>query len=289
MRLCFIAHQGTKEGAGLFMVDQIDYLQRQGATLFAILPSAGRLQDAMMERGVETAIVSNAWWIRPRWHESADAYVEAFTAARRMAALMRRWSVDVAYTQTVVAPAGPIAAALAGIPHIWHIHEFSYNPRAIEMGLPRPVLARLIDLTSNFVFFNSQAVADEWRSLISQDKTRVVYNWISPIADNAAPDISDDVAQSLMADKAVCVVTIVGSIVPWKRQMDAVRAVGALLNEGLNVALLVVGPAVDPSFRAELVAVVEQNGWANRIRFVGYTEHPRRVMRAARVGLLCSG
>ena len=120
------------------------------------------------------------------------------------------------------------------------------------------------------------------------DKTRVVYNWISPSADNAAPDISDDVARSLIADKAVCVVTIVGSIVPWKRQMDAVRAVGALLNEGLNVALFVVGPAVDRNVQAELVAVVEENGWANRIRFVGYTEHPRRLMRAAHVGLLCS-
>ena len=288
MRLCFIAHQATKEGAGLFMVDQIDYLQRRGVTLYAILPSGGPLHDAMLERGVETAVVPSAWWIRPHWHESADAYAEALTAARRMAALMRGWAVDVAYTQTVVAPAGPIAAALAGVPHIWHIHEFSYNPRAIEMGLSRAALARLIDLTSNFVFFNSQAVAGEWRDLIPGDKSRVVYNWVSPVADDAAPDISDAVARSLIADKAVCVAIIVGSIVPWKRQMDAVRAVGALLNEGLNVALLVVGPAVVPSFHAELVAVVEQNGWANRIRFVGYVEHPRRLMRAAHVGLLCS-
>ena len=288
MRLCFIAHQGTKEGAGLFMLDQIDYLQEQGATIFAILPDRGRLHDALTERGVDAAIVPSAWWTRPRWQESPRAYGDALAAAHQMAALFRDWAIEVAYTQTIVAPAGPLAAVLAGIPHIWHIHEFSYNPRAIEMGLPKESLARLVDLTSNYVFFNSKAVAGEWSGLISEEKTRVVYNWVSPRADDAAPDIADDVARALLADKTVCVVTMVGSIVPWKRQMDAVRAVGNLLNEGFNVALLLVGPTLHPDFQRELMEIAEQSGWTERIRFVGYTEHPRRIMRAARVGLVCS-
>jgi glycosyltransferase involved in cell wall biosynthesis len=288
MRVCFIGHQGTKEGAGFFMLDQIDYLRERGATIFAILPGDGALADALSEREIEFAIVPNDWWIKPHWAGQDEDYGRAVIAARTMADLFERWAIDVVYTETVVAPAGAFGAAFAGLPHIWHMHEFAYNPSAIEMAMPKESWARVIDLTSNYVFFNSRAVAADWNGLFPAEKTRVVYNWTSPSFDDAPSDVSDSVARALLLDDKTFVATIVASILPLKRQIDAVRAIGTLINEGLNVALLVVGPVVDDAYQQTLTDLVQQNHWENRIRFVGFTNHPHRIMRESNVTLVCS-
>jgi len=115
------------------------------------------------------------------------------------------------------------------------MHEFAYNPTSIEMAMPRESWARVIDLTSNYVFFNSRAVAADWSGLFSADKTRVVYNWTSLTFDDVAVDTSDVVARALLSDEKTFVATIVASIHPLKRQIDAVQAVGNLLREGLDL------------------------------------------------------
>lgn len=286
--MCFIAHQGTKEGAGLFMLDEIDYLLRHGVSVSAVLPWDGPLADALAERGVEFAFVPNAWWTKSRGLDSRGAYENAITAARTMAAVFLQWKIDVVYTETVVAPAGAIGAALAGLPHVWHIHEFSYNPMGIEMAIPKASLARLMDVSSNFVFFNSKVVAREWEGHLPLEKTRVVYNWTSTPVDDALPELSDDISRSLLTSRTSFIAVIVGSVVPLKRQRDAVEAVGTLLNEGLDIALLVVGPATNSMYQSELQSIVQRNRWDAKIRFLGYTPNPHRIMQHADVTLMCS-
>jgi glycosyltransferase involved in cell wall biosynthesis len=288
MRVCFIGHQGTKEGAGFFMLDQIDYLRQKGVTIFAILPGDGALADALTERRIEFAIVPNDWWIKPHWLGRDEDHGRAVVAAHKMADFFRRWAIDVVYTETSVAPAGAFAAAFAGLPHIWHLHEFAYNATGIQMALPRESWARVIDLTSNYVFFNSKAVGADWEGLFPAEKTRVVYNWTAQTFDDGAVDTSDSVARALLNSESTFVATIVASIHPLKRQIDAVQAVGNLLREGVDVALLVVGPVVDQAYHATLTDLVQQNRWENRIRFLGFSDHPHRVMRESGVMLVCS-
>ena len=285
MRICFVGHQASKEGAGRFMLDQIDYLLQHDVTVFAIVPEWGPLCDELVQRRVEIAVVPNALWNLPGALKARD-YEEAVVASRGMAGLFRQWAIDVVYTETSVVIAGALGAALAALPHVWHLHEFSYNPRAIEMALPRDTLARLMDLTSNFVFFNSKAVAREWDGLLPESKTRVVYNWTSfPADEGSAP--GDGHVRSLFKETTF-VATIVGSIVPFKRQMDAIRAVGCLVREGIDIGLLVVGPPLHEPYYNSLVKLVDENGWRAIVRFAGYTENARQLMRESDVTLVCS-
>jgi len=290
MRICFIGHQGTKEGAGNFMLDQVDYLQSKNVTVFAILPENGPLGEALALRGVEFRTVKNPWWTKGQFQGTEAEYRLTSNSANQMAELFRRWKIDLVYTQTVVAPAGPMAAAMAGKPHVWHIHEFSYNPECIEMAIPQKELGRLMELTSNHIIFNSRAVAAEWDNYLPAAKTKIVRNWISPEQKSLAKNDLDakSAAPELSAATDQFVIAMVASVLPWKRQFDAVKAVANLLRENFDVLLLVVGPVLDESYLNDIKAFVKKHGLEDKVRFLGYQKNPAQIMKQARVTLVCS-
>jgi glycosyltransferase involved in cell wall biosynthesis len=156
------------------------------------------------------------------------------------------------------------------------------------MGVPKPQLARLIAQTSNRVYFASQAISNDWTAELANLQTRVVFNWTEVNKRQDAPEISDSVAVGYLNDPGVFVIAIIGSLVEWKRQADAVEAVGNLLRDGLNVALLVVGPEVDANYAGRLRQLAALQVHPERIRFCGYTESPEPVMREADLCLVCS-
>jgi glycosyltransferase involved in cell wall biosynthesis len=288
MRICFVGHQGTKEGAGRFMLDEIEYLRRAGHEVLAILPREGALTKTLTERRVEFRIVPTTWWTRAALKTTEPDYAASMVAARRIATELRDWRADIAYTHTIVVPIGALGAVLAGIPHVWHIHEFSYHPAAVEMAIPKALLARFIEQTSNLVFFNSKAVAAEWDGLLPNAPNALVYNWVTPKDGGSEIDISDLTARKLLCDEKTFVMAMVGSLVRWKRQSDAIEATAQLLDEGHDVALIIVGPSTDAKFAAELHALIHRRGLSGRVRVVGYTEHPDAILRAANVAVVCS-
>jgi glycosyltransferase involved in cell wall biosynthesis len=283
LRVCFVGHGATLEGAGRYLLDQARYLTDKGVTVFSILPRHGPLAERLSQSGVAVRYAPNHWWAVPV-KVTSEVLAHTGRAAALMATFIRDWKVDVLYSHTVVAPAGAIAAALAGRPHIWHIHEFAFNPGAIEMSVPKATLAALIDQTSNAVLFNSQAVEREWAGAFSAAKTRVVYNWVRP---TSAPAALPPEFAAFVNDDAY-VITIVGSIQRWKRQLDAVRAIDILRRRNLPVRLFVIGPVVEPDYQAEIERFVLEHDLGDYVRLVGYLDDPGRVVARAHASVLCS-
>lgn len=277
-------HQASKEGAGRFLLDQIDYLKTQAYAIFAVVPSMGPLCEALSERGVQFEILRNPWWTKAAFAGTPRERAATLAAARVMAGLFLRWEIDLVYTQTIVAPAGALAAAMAGKPHVWHIHEFSHNPECIEMTLPRPALAHLLNLTSNLIIFNSHAVASEWQGWLPANHTAIVRNWVNrkSVAAN-----EPQVAEFSLGGSRFNI-TVVGSVLPWKRQLDAVQATAQLIREGLDISLLMVGPFLNPAYRDQITAFIAEQGLQERIRLLGYVENPQRLMQSSQATVVCS-
>jgi len=282
-RVCFVGHGATLEGAGRYLLDQAGYLADRRATVFAILPRHGPLADRLSERGVAVRYAPNPWWARPV-NLTEDHLAHTARAARLMADIVLQLKVDVVYTQTIVAPTGAIAAALAGIPHVWHIHEFAFNPGAIEMSVPKHELADLMLQTSNIIVFNSRAVEREWAGMFPSTRTAIAYNWVAPF------EMSSELSQELPGLGAAdsYLITIVGSIQRWKRQLDAVRAVALLRRRGVPARLLVIGPFVERDYQAEIESFVRENGLSDHVQLLGFVDQPARIVSRAHVNVLCS-
>ncbi len=148
-----------------------------------------------------------------------------------------------------------------------------------------PALARFIDLSSNWIYFNSRAVRREWGALLPEAKTRIVYNWIKPRphANEPVPKVISE----LLARR--CFIAMqAGSVAPVKRPLDAIHAVWKLVQEGRNVALVLLGLTYENAYGQEINDFIAQHRLEDRVYLVGYVENPDLFMKHAHVGLICS-
>lgn len=287
LKVAFIAHEPTKEGAGCFLIDVIDFLLSKHVEMLVIVPSSGPLSEALIQRGVECRYVKSPWWWTCDCTEGVP-YRATMAAAYHMSAIVKEWGAQLVYTNSIVAPAGAFAAAFAGLPHMWHIHEFAYNPEAIEMSLPKRILATVMKQTTNVIIFNSHAVAREWDGLLEKTRTVVVYNWTHRNVDTQPGGHNVSLEQKIDNLRNRTFFTHIATVSRWKRQLDSLHALKKVVAEGHDVVLVFAGPINDPLYYQELCDYIRAHSLTDNVKFVGYVENPASALNQAVATLVCS-
>lgn len=165
---------------------------------------------------------------------------------------------------------------------VWHIHDM----------LPHNVVGKVVRLVaawrSSYIVAISNAVRNNFsNSKRLWAKTSIVYNGVD-MENNEANDIRHECGTS----EDTFVVAVVGQIAPWKRQLDAVRAFSLVSQRIENCEMWVVG---EPKFRAEnynyaheVKKLVQSLNLGDRVRFLGFREDIKNVMKSIDVLLVPS-
>jgi len=88
-------------------------------------------------------------------------------------------------------------------------------------------------------------------------------------------------------EQAATVCLVVASILPLKRQEDAVRAVALLKQQGVSAELWLVGDDTGP-YTQQLRSLAASENVGTEVRFLGFHEDPLSLQRAADLVLSCS-
>jgi glycosyltransferase involved in cell wall biosynthesis len=283
MRVAFIAHESTRGGAQLFLIDVIDFFHSKHIDVLAISPLPGPFTEALLQRGVECRYVKSPWWWTRNCKDGVP-YRETIDAAKQMVDILEEWGANIVYTNTIVAPAGPFAAALTGLPHIWHIHEFAYNQEAIEMHIPKQELAALMMQTTNLIIFNSHSVAHEWDGFFNKTRTAVVYNWI----DLGNHHEGEQLPGELPDLRGRSFFSHIAYVSRWKRQLDSLHALNKLVIEGYDIVLIFAGSIADQCYYQELCEYIHINNLDDNVRFIGHIDNPTSVLNQSVANLVCS-
>ncbi|HNV86165.1 MAG TPA: glycosyltransferase, partial [Candidatus Omnitrophota bacterium] len=180
-KICFISHSSAIGGAELSLLDLIDIMTAQKWDCRVILPSHGFLEDELCQRRVSWAIFPYVNWVtknRTRFYSSKKVppirnFVRAYLPIIRK---IGEWNPDVIYTNTSVINCGAVAAFFLKKPHIWHVREFVREDHRLNFFWPFKEIAHHIDLHSDAVIFNSEALARKYRGFISRGKLNVIGN-----------------------------------------------------------------------------------------------------------------
>jgi glycosyltransferase involved in cell wall biosynthesis len=185
---------------------------------------------------------------------------------------------------------GALAAMMAGVPHVWHIREFLSRPCFLK-----DQQRDFIRSASNRVIFNSQAVQADTIGSAQWHHASVIYNYVSPPAVSDLQPAKDSQAylpEQLLKDsrfRQAPKLLVLGAVQPYKRPLDAIRALALLKPKEADPHLLIVGSAksASPYFRS-LHSTARRLGIHDRVHFLGEVPYAYPVIQAADIMLICS-
>jgi glycosyltransferase involved in cell wall biosynthesis len=188
--------------------------------------------------------VRGAWWLRQ---------------------LLKESDVTLVVTNTGVVPAGPIAARLAGVAHLWYLREITASP-----GWYRSVMRRAAAFARSTIVTNSGAVA-AWFGDVAGSSPVVVHNAI---------DTSNQVEPPPAQPTAV----FVGRLTEgkgWDLFVDAAR----IVRDRIESARFVLAGGLAPGSGSDREAVVSRlravDPTETWLRWLGEVSDARAVMRDA--------
>lgn len=243
-----------------------------------MLPSRGELADDLEAAGVEVLMRPSLAVVR---RESitpgglARLAVASIADARWLSALARRRRIAIVHSNTSVVLGGACAAAIARIPHVWHVREIY-----ARFGRAWPPYRRLL-CSARALPCVSRAAAAQFRDR-GHGRVRVLHDGLAVEprradrgAARAALGLPDDIP----------VIAVLGRISDWKGQDVLVRALacGPLASRGA-VGLLAGEAWPGATERREaVVALAERLGVRDRLALVGFRDDVESVYGAADV------
>lgn len=280
MRILWASHSSQIGGAELCLLEGTTAVRNLGAEVVVVVPDSGPLGDRVRATGAEVLTVPYPRWAHPR--PSVLGRVSRLVTQARGAWCLRsvidEVRPDVVVTNTVTVPAAALAARLAGIPHVWYLHEYGDPNHGLQFDYGFKTSMHIVNACSDRVLVNSSALKRYVTPYLG--RTPVDYTHL------AVPtlDVSDP---ALIEVRAAFELVHVGRKQSGKRQEDAVRALALLRARGVDAALTLIGSA-DPEYDTYLRQLATDEGIAGRVRFVDHVPDPRPYVSGADVALMCS-
>jgi glycosyltransferase involved in cell wall biosynthesis len=238
-----------------------------------VLPDRGELTSDLEEAGLEVHIRSLS--VVRRQHLSARGMatlaIDAARDARALGELIRRRRIALVHSNTSAVLGGAAAAALARVPHIWHVREIYSGFGRLWRGYRRVLgTARALPCVS-------EATAAQFDA---RTPTHVIYDGLA-IDARRAPQ--HDARRALGIDPDKPLIAVLGRISEWKGQDVLVRALAEPALAARGALGLIAGepwPAAGHR-RQAVLDLADELGVSSRLHLVGFREDVSTIYGAA--------
>ena len=296
MKIVFITHYTSLYGANRSLLNLIEGLKSHNVESYVIVPAKGDITNALSELDVEFAVFPLKWWVSHfelkgnLWQKLVKVLRHKYHAAKRLrtnlnlvnklAEQLKKWNIDLVYTNSSVIPIGALIARKLRLPHVWHLREFidlDYNFRH-DWG--KKVFNYFVAKADRRIAI-SYAIRDYLVNNCSVDTTPVIYNGV---ASEAKFDRLYRTKQELPKSKRPYTFSLVGAINPCKGQEVAIKAFSLLLKKIPETQLLIVGDG-DISHLQQLTADLDL---VDKVKFWGHVDDPYQAYLNSDAVLMCS-
>lgn len=281
-RRLLVAHPSPDlYGSDRQMLETVAAALDAGWSVEAVLPTTGPLVALLRSRGASVRIsrfpVLRKSVLRPR--ELLRFVAESAAVILSLARSLRRDPPDVVYVNTLTIPVWLIAARLAGIGSICHVHEAEDDHRRIVASALVAPLA-----LADAIIANSQAARRALQAASSRTGRRAV------VVFNGVPGPADEPQPSTHRAGEPWRLALVARLSPRKGVDVALEAAAILLAQGRDVHLAVCG-TVFPGyewFEAQLRERIAQADLVGHVELLGYVHPTWPVLASADVVLVPS-
>lgn len=286
-RVLMLHHGAELYGSDRVFLRAAECLAGQSRVL-VVLDNPGLLEGELGALGIEVRVRRLGVMRKGRVRASRlpALVTEQIGAVAWLLRLIRRERVDLVYSNTAVVVTGAIAAALARVPHVWHVHELFTQPA----WMARLVGATVLALSARVVAV-SHAVS-RWLSGCRPSAAERIVVIHNPLVHEAeTPMTTTELKEAFGIPEGTTVVCLTGRINSRKGHLALVEAMRILRRRGRHhVVCLMVGNAFPGSehFVDELRTRIAEAGLDDRIKLLGFREDAYSIMGGCDVVLVPS-
>lgn len=276
-RILFVTNSGRLDGGSRDLISLLRRLSSDGIEPVVVLAEAGLFGAEVEKLGVKTVRISQPAWLgcgtMDSWLYSMRLLPKAVEEIR---SVIRKENISGVVTNASVIPAGALAAAIEGVPHLWIAREF-----VGQGGMVGPLDATLVHgcmgALSARVVCVSEALATAVAKTINLEKVAVVHSgidtgWFA----RCAPDHDNHVIVS------------VGTTTPEKGLDDLVEAACILAEDNLSFTVRVVGDFDLLSYKEKVEKRLLSLGIQQHFQFINFQKDIRPCLDRAAVACMPS-
>lgn len=225
MRIFLSSHGAGPYGAERVLLEMARHLARRGHDVTLDFPHEGPAVDLAHDiEGVRTQITRRARLPR-NGTELVRFALDAAPATLRLGRVIRDGGYEIVWANTVVNPFAALAARLANVPVVWHLHERNFP------GSLGRLFSRLIEHTATVPVTISDFVAESYGAKLERKLVNIgnaELRGLTPLPERSAADF---------------VVGYLGQFETRKRVQDIVEAVARV--DGVSARLVGGGKQMD--------------------------------------------
>ena len=284
MRHVLIFAHGSGRGGAEYCLDTaLRNFDLSAWRVTVFFPAEGPMAESARKMGISVQICTSVWWM---CEEMSLWYVRklfgAFWRVRQLAQWIKENHVDIVYSNTAVIFEGAMAARLAGVPHIWHIHEVMKGRHLRISLLPVSLITRLIGKLSERVIFESNSAQAVCKAYIPEWKSLRVY---TPVRATEEEDEGRSKArQRFGLNEHHCVVAWVGRLSLRKNPLLLVRAIPHM-KRAAEASFLMAGQG---PLRDETTYEIARLGLEDRCQVIPFQNDIWSLLRASDILVLTS-
>lgn len=240
--ILFVAHSAQRGGAEYCLDTTLRHLNRSRFEPVVVFPHEGPMAESARELGVEVRVLSLCHWLcldRTAWYWKHLA-LDMMPNVLRLRSLIRKHRVQLVYTNTAALFEPALAAAMTGVPHLWHVHEVLQSGAGLNPLLPVSWMTGLIRRLSALVVFESHAARSAFERGKRMDRAEVIYNSVR-LADTPLPTLSET-RDWLGLDANQFVVGFLGQLIDRKNPLLLIEAIRCLAGKELTCVIAGDGP-----------------------------------------------
>jgi glycosyltransferase involved in cell wall biosynthesis len=274
-----LGHSAKCSGGELALARAAPYLRSAGIRLVVVLGEDGPLVERLS--GVRTLVHPLPGRLQRQTRGGGSTAVLSLPSvaahAVRLARVVRRERADVIHCNTLKAAVyGSLAARIAGVPAVWHLHDL-LTPAHTGSAFTNRLLRIFARVVPQAVIANSGATASTVGLGV---RPRVIHDG-APVPREGTGPAPGGPTKAIM----------VGRLAAWKGQDVAIQAVRIARAAGHDVRLTVAGAALfeaDHGYERSLKAAAGdavRDGW---LTFVGFVDDVGPVLRDHHVAIHAS-
>lgn len=284
IRILFITHYTSLYGANRSLLNLLDGLKSYDIEPFVIIPENGDIEKELINRNIHYQVLPVISWASNRKtniRRMASNAISIYRSIKFINPYIKKWNIQLIYTNSSMTPNGRILAIINKVPHIWHLREFGKLDYDKYFIFPKALSINFIK-SSDGIICISESIRDYYFGENNQ-RSKIIYNGIASRSDF---DRYKGKYQNKNKHTPYSF-SIIGSIRPSKGQETAIRAISDLEKMGLTAQLNIAGDG-DPHYRDHCKKLTVDLGIENLVRFTGYLPDPYSVLTETDCLLMCS-